>query len=95
MLSALVPWVRIDAGALLPLMAASLFVWAAITGWLAAQMRPIRPPTPGELDALHRLIDRVKLEVKESSRRGRPDPEALARLHSLQALLPEDDLRRR
>jgi hypothetical protein len=94
MLSLLMPWVRIDPNALLPLMTASLFVSAAVTGWMAARMRPVRPPTLVELDAVHRLIDRAKVEVKESARRGRPDPEALTRLQSLQALLPEDDLRR-
>ena len=95
MLSLLMAWMRIDTAALIPLMAASLFVSAAITGWIAAQMRPVRPPTMRELDAVHRLIDRTKIDLKESARRGRTDPEALARLRSLQALLPKDDLRRR
>ena len=95
MLSLLMPWMRIEPSTLVLLMTASLFVSAAITGWMAAQMRPARPPTPSELDYVHRLIDRTKLELKEGARRGRPDPEMLTRLHSLQALLPEDDLRRR
>jgi hypothetical protein len=95
MLSLLMPWLRIDPGTLLPLMTASLLVSAALTGWMAAQVRPIRPPTLNELDTVHRLIDRAKLDLKESARRGGPDPDALARLRSLQALLPKDDLRRR
>jgi len=95
MLSLLMPWLRIDTGTLLPLMTASLLVSAAVTGWMAAQMRPVRPPTLVELDAVHRLIDQTKLDLKESSRQGQPDPEVMARLHNLQALLPEDDLRRR
>ena len=94
MLSLLMPWLRIDTGTLLPLMTASLLVSAAVTGWMAAQMRPVRPPTLVELDAVHRLIDQTKLDLKESARRGQPDPAVAARLHSLQALLPEDDLRR-
>ena len=94
MLSLLMPWLRIDPSTLLPLVTGSLFVSAAVAGWMAAQMRPARPPTPIELDAVHRLIDRTKLDLKESARRGQPNPEALARLHSLQALLPKDDLRR-
>jgi hypothetical protein len=94
MLSLLLPWFRIDATTLLPLMTTSLMVSAAVLGWIAGHVRPIPPPTPVELDAVHRLIDRAKLELDESLHRGQADAEALGRLQSLQALLPEGDLRR-
>jgi hypothetical protein len=94
MLSLLLPWLRIDATTALPLMTTSLMVSAAILGWIAGHVRPIPPPTPVELDAVHRLIDRTRLDLEESLRQGQPDPTALAKLQSLQSLLPEGDLRR-
>ena len=95
MLSLFVPLLRIDPATLMPLMTATLLVSAALAGWLAARVRTMQPPSLMDLDYLHRLIDATRTDLQESARQGRPDPEALARLHSLQQLLPADDLRRR
>jgi hypothetical protein len=93
MLSLFSSWTSGGAGTLVPVLTASLIASAAITGWMAVQLRYRSRPI-ADLETLHRLVDSARLELEKSVREGRPDPQLLARLRSLQALLPADDLRR-